>query len=115
MKKKIATLGVAAVMAVASLGLAGEASAHPMFWPHPGPPPIFWGHPHPHSGFYFGFNFGPPIYSYPAYPYPGDWRFANPHVRWCAENYRTYSPYTDTYHPKIGLTAQCISPWWTYR
>ena len=113
--KKIVALGLAATVAIGALSVAGEANARPWSGGGGGPPPWFWGHPRPHPGFYFGFNLGP---SYPTYPYaypPPDWRLANAHVRWCLQNYRTYNPYTDTYHPQIGVTAQCISPWWTYR
>lgn len=103
--KKILALGLAAATALGALAMSSGADARPMFWPHPHPypAPFFWSHPH--SGFYLNFNFGP---SYPRY-------VINPHVRWCLENYRTYNPHTDTFHPKIGVTAVCVSPWWTYR
>lgn len=107
--KKIAAFGLAALMAVgASLASSGGASAKPnwMMHPHPAYPMMRYHQP----GFYlsipfFGFRSGPPLHR----------RYVmNRHVEWCLTNYRTYNPYTDTYHPKVGVTAVCVSPWWTY-
>ena len=105
--KKLLALAIAAAIGVGSLAAAGEASAKP--WP-PFPHPMFphhsngwgWGY---RPGFFFDFHIGPP-----AYPR----MYISRHVRWCAENYRTYNPASDTFHPKLGVTAVCVSPWWTY-
>ena len=108
--KKIAAFGLAALMAVgASLASSGGASAKPYWNMHPHPPyPMMRYHQQP------SFYFSMPFFGFQARPqfYP---RFvANKHVRWCMSNYRTYNPHTDTYHPKVGVTAVCVSPWWTY-
>ena len=108
--KKIAAFGLAALMAVgASLASSSGASAKP-YW--------MMMHPHPHHSMmrfhqpsfffsvpFFAFRSGPPLY--PRF-------FVSKHVRWCMANYRTYNPTTDTFHPAIGVTAVCVSPWWTY-
>ncbi len=108
--KKLLALATVAAIAVGALAVSGEANAkpwHPGQYPHPHPvypypgPGWGWGY---HPGFYFGFGFAP---HYPRV-------YVSRHVRWCAENYRTYNPATDTFHPKIGVTAVCVSPWWTY-
>ena len=32
------------------------------------------------------------------------------HVRWCENHYRTYRRSDDTYVPRIGVRARCVSP-----
>src|SRR3978361_2376734 len=33
------------------------------------------------------------------------------HIEWCSERYRSYDPSTDTYVPRAGVTARCVSPY----
>ena len=102
--KRLLALATAAVIGIGALGISGAADAQP--WPHPYPMyphPYGWGY-HPAPGFFFGFHVGP---AYPRF-------YISRHARWCMENYRTYNPATDTFHPKLGVTAVCVSPWWTY-
>ncbi|KQY20303.1 hypothetical protein ASD31_24150 [Rhizobium sp. Root482] len=33
------------------------------------------------------------------------------HVQWCSERYRTYRAYDDTYVPRAGMRARCMSPY----
>ncbi len=35
----------------------------------------------------------------------------NAHVQWCANRYRTYRAYDNTYVPRAGVRAQCMSPY----
>lgn len=43
-------------------------------------------------------------------PRPG---YAMPtrHVQWCQSRYRTYRAYDNTYVPRVGVRAQCVSPY----
>ena len=41
----------------------------------------------------------------PAYAMPAS------HVRWCEARYRTYRAYDNTYVPRAGVRAQCVSPY----
>ena len=36
-------------------------------------------------------------------------RYASAHVEWCTSRYRTYRSYDNTYVPRVGVRAQCIS------
>jgi hypothetical protein len=108
--KKLLALATATAIGIGSLGVADVANAKP-WHPGPYPHPVYpypgpgWGGPGwGGSGFYFGFGFAP---HYPR-------MYVRRHVRWCMQQYRTYNPATDTYHPKVGVTAVCVSPWWTY-
>jgi hypothetical protein len=38
-------------------------------------------------------------------------RNGSAHVEWCTSRYRTYRPYDNTYVPRVGVRAQCISPY----
>lgn len=33
------------------------------------------------------------------------------HVQWCSARYRTYRAYDNTYAPRAGVRAQCVSPY----
>lgn len=33
------------------------------------------------------------------------------HIRWCADRYRTYRASDNTYVPRAGVRAQCVSPY----
>jgi hypothetical protein len=33
------------------------------------------------------------------------------HVQWCTNRYRTYRAYDNTYAPRVGVRAQCVSPY----
>ncbi|MCX8996009.1 BA14K family protein [Rhizobiaceae bacterium BDR2-2] len=33
------------------------------------------------------------------------------HVQWCSSRYRTYRAYDNTYAPRVGVRAQCSSPY----
>jgi hypothetical protein len=46
----------------------------------------------------------------PVYPAPG-LHLPAAHVQWCMNRYRTYDPATDTYVPRVGVRARCISPY----
>jgi hypothetical protein len=46
----------------------------------------------------------------PVYPAPGV-NLPAAHVQWCINRYRSYDPRTDTYVPRIGVRARCISPY----
>jgi hypothetical protein len=46
----------------------------------------------------------------PVYPAPGV-HVPSGHVQWCINRYRSYDPRTDTYVPRIGVRARCISPY----
>lgn len=76
--------------------------------------------PYYRSGIYLNFG-GPAYYDDPYYdPY----YYAPPrrvyrtqglsraHVRWCEARYRTYQPWNNTYVPRRGVRAQCISPYY---
>lgn len=110
--KKIAALGLAAVMAAtATLAVTASADAKP-YWPHP---PYFPQHNyHQHNGFYlstpffFGFSFGPQYQR----PYYSQYSGGSLHVQWCASHYKTYNPYTNTFFIKKGVPAVCRSPYW---
>lgn len=41
----------------------------------------------------------------PAYAMPAR------HVQWCSARYRTYRAYDNTYVPRAGVRAQCVSPY----
>ena len=41
----------------------------------------------------------------PAYAMPAG------HTQWCASRYRTYRAYDNTYAPRVGVRAQCVSPY----
>lgn len=38
-------------------------------------------------------------------------RMTSSHVRWCESRYRTYRAYDNTYVPRAGVRAQCMSPY----
>ena len=108
--KKIAALGLAAVMATtATLAVTASADAKP-YWPHPPffPQHNFYPHNnfHNNNGFFFGFSFGPQFAQPYRYQYAG-----NLHVQWCASHYRTYNPYSNTFFIKKGVPAVCVSPY----
>ncbi len=37
-------------------------------------------------------------------------RYANDHVRWCAQRYRSYRASDNTFQPNSGPRRQCVSP-----
>lgn len=37
--------------------------------------------------------------------------YGSRHIQWCANRYRTYDPGTDTYAPRVGVRARCVSPY----
>ncbi|NEI75001.1 lectin [Rhizobium lusitanum] len=37
--------------------------------------------------------------------------YGSRHEEWCASRYRTYDPGTDTYVPRAGVRARCVSPY----
>ncbi|MCC2608739.1 BA14K family protein [Neorhizobium petrolearium] len=37
--------------------------------------------------------------------------YSSRHVAWCESRYRTYRAYDNTYVPRVGVRAQCISPY----
>ncbi len=119
--KKIAALGLAGLMGASALAItAGTASAYPSggnWWNHGhynhwhGGGGWGWGGPFVLGlglGSMYGYNSYPYYNTYPAYPsYSGDW---NAHVRWCASQYRTYNPGTDTFFVRPGVPARCVAP-----
>jgi hypothetical protein len=56
-----------------------------------------------------GFGIGVTVPEYYAGPH-GSLPFA--HVQWCESRYRTYHRPSNTYVPRIGVRAQCSSPFW---
>lgn len=50
----------------------------------------------------------PPTY---RYRYSGDY-LPPEHVWWCDRTYRTYRRYDNTFVPRVGVRAQCASPYW---
>jgi hypothetical protein len=38
-------------------------------------------------------------------------RYGSRHVEWCSARYRSYDASTDTYVPRAGTTARCVSPY----
>ncbi|MFB9950378.1 BA14K family protein [Rhizobium puerariae] len=37
--------------------------------------------------------------------------YSNRHVAWCESRYRTYRAWDNTYVPRAGVRAQCVSPY----
>jgi hypothetical protein len=37
--------------------------------------------------------------------------YGSRHVEWCSARYRTYDPASDTYVPRAGVRARCVSPY----
>lgn len=70
-----------------------------------------------YDGFYYaqpwwvgpGFGIGVTVPEYSAGPHVS-LPFA--HVQWCESRYRTYHRPSNTYVPRIGVRAQCSSPFW---
>lgn len=64
---------------------------------------------YPMAAFGAGVIIGGAGASQPAPSYGG----VNPrHVQWCTNRYRTYSAYDNTYAPRVGVRAQCYSPYY---
>lgn len=42
---------------------------------------------------------------------PRVYRGSSAHVRWCSARYRTYRAFDNTYVPRVGVRAQCNSPY----
>lgn len=38
-------------------------------------------------------------------------KYSEAHYRWCANRYRSYDRYTNTYQPYYGPRKQCVSPY----
>lgn len=57
-----------------------------------------------HYGPSFGFSVVVPGFA-------GELGGGSGHVQWCMDRYRTYDPATDTYIPRVGERAYCISPY----
>ncbi|NVD38992.1 BA14K family protein [Ensifer sp. HO-A22] len=52
-----------------------------------------------------------PQYREPQYrPQPSE--YSSAHVDWCLSRYRSYRPYDNTYVPRAGVRAQCMSPYY---
>lgn len=52
-----------------------------------------------------------PQYREPQYrPVQGE--YSSAHVDWCSSRYRSYRPYDNTYVPRAGVRAQCMSPYY---
>ncbi|WP_457583599.1 BA14K family protein [Ensifer canadensis] len=52
-----------------------------------------------------------PLYREPQYrPAPSE--YSSAHVDWCLSRYRSYRPYDNTYVPRAGVRAQCMSPYY---
>lgn len=49
----------------------------------------------------------PPPRRYPQRVYTG----GNAHYQWCASRYRTYRASDNSYVPRVGYRAQCVSPY----
>lgn len=79
-----------AVAAGAIIGLAFGALASQAFAPAP-----YYYYPYPPAP--------PPVY--PSYAY------GNPHTAWCAEQYSTYNPETDTWMDFQGVVHVCFGPY----
>ncbi len=47
----------------------------------------------------------------PVYPAPGYSSAGGSHVQWCANRYRSYRAYDNTFQPYNGPRQQCISPY----
>jgi hypothetical protein len=117
--KKIAALGLAALMAVGATVASSQAFAKD--WPNNNnwPNKQYWKYKnhHPHSGFFlsgplfFGLTFGPRYLN--PYPYPYQYQsLSSLHVQWCSIHYKTYNPYTNLFFIKKGVPAVCVSPYW---
>lgn len=64
---------------------------------------------YPMAAFSAGVIIGGAIASQPAPSYSG----VNPqHVQWCTNRYKTYRAYDNTYAPRVGVRAQCYSPYY---
>ncbi|WP_390919623.1 MULTISPECIES: BA14K family protein [Neorhizobium] len=64
----------------------------------------FW---YPLAAFGAGAIIGGAIANQPTRAYAGSSR----HVQWCTERYRTYRASDNTYVPRVGVRAQCNSPY----
>lgn len=118
--KKIVSLGLAALMAAATMtAMSGEASAKPKYWknqyfPHGNNMYHPYGNTFYPQGNFFAFSGAPFFFGFsigPQYqPRRHFYRVANPHVRWCLNHYRTYNPATNLFFIKKGVPAVCVSP-----
>jgi hypothetical protein len=63
---------------------------------------------YPLAAFGAGVAVGGALSSPPARAVP---RYANSHVAWCANRYRSYRAYDNTYQPYNGPRRQCYSPY----
>ncbi|MFC5991062.1 BA14K family protein [Limoniibacter endophyticus] len=61
----------------------------------------------PRSGIYLEFGRPAPRYYAPRRVYRG----GSAHVNWCANRYRSYRAYDNTFQPYNGPRRQCISPY----
>jgi hypothetical protein len=41
----------------------------------------------------------------------GNRSYGSSHTQWCANRYRTYRASDNTYVPRVGVRAQCRSPY----
>lgn len=135
--KTLASIGLAGALALSAIGTAATpAAAGGNGWRH-GPPPPHHGH-HPRGnnggnaavGALFGFTLGaiasqafapPPAYYYPPVPvyypppppkpvYPVYPVYGNPGAAWCAQQYASFNPATNTWVDYSGVVHVCYGP-----
>lgn len=66
---------------------------------------------YPAGAFAAGALIGGAIGSAAASPPPARYSGGNAHVNWCANHYRSYRAYDNTYQPYNGPRRQCVSPY----
>jgi hypothetical protein len=72
-----------------------------------------------HNGYWFplaafaaGAIIGGAIMSQPAPPPPRAGNINPKHYRWCAQRYRSYDAYSNTFQPHYGPRQECLSPYY---
>lgn len=134
--KKIASIALAGSLALTAVATAAAPAAARDGWRN-GPPPHHHRH-HPRgnnggnvaAGALFGFTLGaiasqafaPPTYYYPPQPvyyppappppvYPVYPAYADPNSAWCASQYASYNPQTNTWVDYSGVVHVCYGPY----
>lgn len=127
--KKIASIALAGVLAATAIGASVTTAAAGDGWRN-GPPRHYHHYPRGNganlaAGALFGFTLGaiasqafappvyyppvqvyyPPVPVYPVYPVYGD-----PNATWCAQQYHSYNPQTNTWVDFQGVVHVCYGP-----
>lgn len=136
--KKIASIALAGTLALTAVATAAAPAAAGGGWRN-GPPPHHQHHYQPRggnnganlaAGALFGFTLGaiasqafaPPAYYYPPQPvyyppappppvYPAYPVYSNPNASWCAAQYASYNPQTNTWVDFRGVVHVCYGPY----